>query len=183
MSVVQNKNNNHWIPNEVPMTAIGTTISAISGVATQILSSPIGKHWIKSTTLLNFAYYGFAATGIAGVVITIYSMARLCQKMISERSALDKTVATTALGILFAAVTETLAEHFYNIAPSFGWLEGRSIAYAIGTNLAWEASAVLGLGSLVFTGCAAYKAAQIGLNTTEQPQTQEISLQTQVPGY
>jgi len=152
-----NTNQNHWMPKEISTASIGTMIAATSNVAFQILTT---IDIVLPTCLNNvrrFAGYSFAATSIVGTVLALHSMVRLCQKTISEKNKLEKNVAITALGVFSAALAETMAEFLLEIAPSFRYSFGHSMAYSITTNLALQTSLIIGLGGIVFTAYAAYR--------------------------
>jgi len=161
MSAINNTqtNNTSFLP-EISTCALGTTMSAGSGVALQLLDSELVDPLKLPRLVANFLDYSGRATILAGIVMSVYSMVHLCDKVISKRNELDKAVAATALGVLFTAIAETLYDHFWEIAPDFDWLEGHSMIYSIATNMGWQASAILGFTAVVCTGYAAYRLGQ-----------------------
>jgi hypothetical protein len=153
---------NNWVPKEIQTTVGGITLAATSGVAVQFLESS-AKHF--PSIAQNFARYSCSAALITGTVIATYSAVRLSQKIVSQESPLKKTVAATVLGCLSTALAQTISEHFYRIAPSFNWLQGHSMAYCVGTNLAWYISAFTAAAGIVFTAYTAYQLGKAVLTT------------------
>ena len=149
-----NINNYLNIPREVSTAAFGITTTAAAGVLVQIIQSTPSS---SSNILRNFAIYSCGSASIIGAVMTVYSMMRLCQKIVPERNELAKSIGVTVLGGLSTALVQAVGEHFWTIAPSFQSLGNRSMAYAVATNFAWQASLITGIGGIVFTASAAYR--------------------------
>lgn len=147
-------NINFNIPREVSTAVFGITTTAASSVLIQIIQS---SHSSSKNVLRNFAIYSCGSASIIGAVMTVYSMMRLCQKVVPERNELTKSIAVTVLGGLGTALVQSIGEHFWTIAPSFYSLGNHSMAYASATNFAWQASLITGLGGIVFTANAAYR--------------------------
>ncbi len=147
MSAVNNIINK--IPKEVYTIGLGVATTAASAVAIQLFEA------YSSEFLSDFAFYGFSSLGLAGAVVLTYSAIQLCRKVTAENSDSYKALTAVALGSFFVAVARSAAEHLWEIAPEF--LEEYSIAYCIGTNFAFYASAALGFGGVVFTAYAAYR--------------------------
>ena len=148
-----NTNNQSFIPKELATAAAGVTLSSASGVAMLYLTDTTAQ---LPEIVSNFLYYGSGAAAVAGVVMTIYSAVMLC-KAIGEEGGLKNAITSAALGVGITALTRTLAEHFWEIAPYFWDLKGSSIAYAIATNFAWQAFAITGIVALIVTAYAAYR--------------------------
>lgn len=149
--------NNQWMPQEAVSVALGVGTGAISHVAIQYLQSSASE-WIKMPTILkNVVKYSFGATAIAGIVLSVYSIVRLCKRIISQENELHKAVSATALGVLLTSCAEAIGEHFWELAPSFSHLMDHSMAYCIGTNLALHACIITGIAGIVFTAYAAYR--------------------------
>lgn len=145
-----------WVPREVPTAALGITVAATSGVALQYLASTARCF---PTLTHHFLNYSCSAALVAGIVMAVYSAVRLAQKSISEKTPLRNVIVITA-GCLSTALAQTIGHHFWTIAPSFMWPNGHTLAYCIGTNLAWQISALTGLAGIVFTAYAAYRISQ-----------------------
>jgi len=154
-----------YIPKEVSTTTFGVALTAGSGVALQIISSY--SNLFASNVMRNFLAYSCVAGGIIGTVMTVYSMIRSSQKIISESNELPKSITITVLGGLSSALIQAIGEHFWTIAPSFYpySLGGHTIGYAIATNFAWQACVIAGVGGLIFTANAAYR---LGVATINQ---------------
>lgn len=160
ISNVNSQNNNYWIPKEIPMAASGVALAASANVGMQFIGSDV-VNWTKVPSILrNFLGYSCAAISVVGGVMAVYSSIRLCQKIISEKNELNKAMTATALGSLATALVQAIGEHFYDIAPFFDYLGKHSLAFCIGTNLAWQASFILGVAGIVFTAYAAYRTGQ-----------------------
>lgn len=159
MSISINTNINHWMPKEVSTAAIGITVTAACNLAIQFLLTSSTRP--LPGIALHFVGYSCGAAAIAGTVMTIYSTVRLCEKMITEKTALHKAVTATTLGCLPTALAQTIGQHFWTIAPSFDHLYRHSMAYCISTNLAWQIAAITGLAGVVFTAYAAYRTGQV----------------------
>ena len=143
---------------EVATTTLGVTIGAAANIARQYL-----LEYATWTPLIarNFTSNICLATSAAGMVAGIYSAICLAKKISSNENDLQKTVTATALGAVFYSAAYTAYEHFFEIAPSFYWLEpGESVAYCIATNFAWQISCAAGIAALAFTGYAAYRVAK-----------------------
>jgi hypothetical protein len=156
--------NCQWVPKEVSTAALGVTLAAASNVARELLCSSFSRGFVR-----NVVMYCGSAAAFAGAVVAVYATFRSCKKILSERDDLQKTITVTALGSAGLALAEALTEHFWTLAPSFGYLEGHSLAYCIATNFAWEACAIAGLGSIVFTAYAAYRTGQAILRFGTSP--------------
>ena len=162
-------NISHWIPKEASAVAAGIGLTATSNVAIQFLLSVPHLHSIVG----HFVGYSCGAAAIAGTVMTVYSAVRLCQNVVPEKTVLHKAITTTAVGCFTTALAQTIGQHFWTIAPSFNQLNGLSLAYCIGTNFAWQVSAITGIAGIVFTAYAAYRTGQALLatiNPIENPQ-------------
>lgn len=160
MNIVNNINS--YIPREVSMTTFGVTLAAASGVALQIITS--SSQIYESDVVLNFLAYSGCAGGIIGIVMTVYSMVRSCQKIISAGDELSRSATITFLGGLSSALIQTIGKYFWTIAPSFRWLHGHTIGYALVTNFAWQAALVAGVGALAVTAYAAYRLGVAAIN-------------------
>lgn len=160
MNIVNNVTS--YVPREVSTATIGVTLAAASGVAIQIIAT--SSKLFTSNVMRNFLVFSCGAAGIIGTVMTVYSMIHSCQKIISEKNELPKSITVTVLGGLSSALIETIGEHFWKIAPSFYSLNGQTMVYAIATNFAWQASLLAGVGGLIFTAYAAYRLGIAAIN-------------------
>lgn len=143
---------------ELLTTTLGITIGASANIARQYLLEYAA--W-PPVVARNFVSNICIATSMAGMVAGIYSAICLSKKISSDENNLQKAVTATALGAIFYSAAYTAYEHFFEIAPSFYWLEpGESIAYCIGTNFAWQISCAAGIAAMAFTGYAAYRVAK-----------------------
>ncbi len=154
-----------YVPREALTATFGVTLAAASSVAVQIIVS--SSESSDSTLMRNFTIYSCGAGGIIGIVMSIYSMVRLCKKVVSDKDSISTSIAVTALGGLSSALIQTIGEHFWKLAPSFYWLDEHSMGYAIATNFAWKASAIAGVSGLVFTAYGAYRTGVAILNQTK----------------
>lgn len=158
----------HWVPKEASAAAAGIGIAATSNTAIQFLASVPRLHSIVG----HLVGYSCGAAAIAGTVMTVYSAVRLSQKVVTEKPVLQRVVTATTVGCFATALAQTIGQYFWTIAPSLGRLNGLSLAYCIGTNFAWQVSAVTGIAGIVFTAYAAYRTGQAlvaTINLVENP--------------
>ncbi len=155
---------NNWMPKEISTATLGVTLAAASNVATDLLRSSVSPSFAR-----NVVMYCGSAAAFAGAVVAVYSAFRSCKHMLAERDDLQKTITLTTLGSVAMALAQALTEHFWELAPSFSYLDGHSLAFCIATNFAWEACAIAGLGSIVFTAYAAYRTGQAILRLGTSP--------------
>lgn len=148
------QNNPSFFPKELATAAVGVTLSSASGIAMQYLSDAETK---LPEIVSNFFYYGSGAAAVAGAVMAIYSAVMLCKRIASDEGGLTNALSATFMNIGISALALSLYEHFDEIAPYFWDLEGSSMAYAIATNFAWQACALIGAGALIATAYAAYR--------------------------
>jgi hypothetical protein len=157
-------NFNSYIPREISTAAFGITLAAAGGVALQIISAYSKS--LTSNVMRNFIVSSCSSATIVGTVMTIYSTIRLCQKIGAERSTLSRSITVTALGVLSSAFIAAIGEHCWTIAPCFSSLNGHSMAYAIATNFVWQAAAIAGICSFIFTPYASYRLGVAAINQT-----------------
>lgn len=141
---------------EIQTAALGTTLGAGMLAAAQCLSTYTAFYSLPSL-VRNFVIFGCCAGTVAGVVMSVYSMFRLCQRFISHDNQLNKAVTATALGVLLTTTSYSIGEHLLQIVPNY-----------LVRDFAFYACGITGIGSIIFTSYAAYRLGKAIINSLNQ---------------